>query len=116
MLDADFKPYVIEVNHAPSFATDSYFDRAIKLQLIEDTLRLLNLSHKRKSEYIKTERNNFQQRARTGKCTYKLTPEQKEEKRKEIDKQRDEIEKDLMGGYELIYPLEDVPANKEMRE
>lgn len=21
-----------------------------------------------------------------------------------------------MGGYELIYPLEDVPANKEMRE
>ena len=116
MLDDKLNPWVIEVNHAPSLGTDSLFDKAIKLQLVEDTLRLLNLSHKRKSDYIKTERQNFQQRTRTGKSVYKLTPEQKEEKRKEIDKKRDELEKDLLGGYELIYPLEDTPQNKETRE
>lgn len=60
MLDDKLNPWVIEVNHAPSLGTDSAFDKAIKLQLVEDTLKLLNLSHKRKSEYIKTERQNFQ--------------------------------------------------------
>lgn len=116
MLDADLNPWVIEVNHAPSFATDSAFDRTIKMQLIEDTLRLLNLSHKRKSEYIKTERQNFQQRTRTGKAVYKLTAEQKEERRKAIDDERNESEKDLLGGYELIYPPEDIPENEGLRE
>ena len=115
MLDAELKPWIIEVNHAPSLATDSPFDRAIKLALIEDTLRLLNLSHKRKSGYIKTEREHFQQRARTGKAAYKLTPEQKEEKRREIDNERNEIEKDLLGGFEQIYPLEDKPENHTAR-
>lgn len=56
MLDAELNPWLIEVNHAPSMGTDSSFDKAIKLTLIEDTLKLLNLSQKRKSDYIKTER------------------------------------------------------------
>lgn len=75
MLDAELNPWLIEVNHAPSMGTDSSFDKAIKLTLIEDTLKLLNLSQKRKSDYIKTERQNFQQRTRTGKADYKLTQE-----------------------------------------
>lgn len=56
MLDANLTPWLIEVNHAPSLGTDSSFDKAIKLQLLEDTFKLLNLSHKRKSNYKKTER------------------------------------------------------------
>ena len=47
---------------------------------------------------------------------YKLTPEQKEEKRREIDNERNEVEQELRGGYELIYPLEDIPENKKMRD
>lgn len=79
-------------------------------------MNLLNLSHKRKSEYIRTERENFRARTRTGKSMYKLTPEQKEEKRREIDNERTEIENELRGGYELIYPLDDTPENKKMRD
>lgn len=45
-----------------------------------------------------------------------MTPEQKEEKRKAIDEERNEIEKDLLGGYELIYPLPDTPENQGLRE
>jgi len=48
MLDSKLKPWLIEVNHAPSLSTDSAFDLKIKRKLIEDTIKLLNLSLKRK--------------------------------------------------------------------
>ena len=52
MFDSKLKPWLIEVNHAPSLATDSAFDLKIKRKLIEDTIRILNLSLKRKYNYI----------------------------------------------------------------
>ena len=48
MFDEDLEPYLIEVNHAPSFATQSSLDERIKSDLIRDTFKLLNLSKKRK--------------------------------------------------------------------
>lgn len=48
MLDAELKPWLIEVNHAPSLATESVFDANIKQKLIKDTISLLNLSLTRK--------------------------------------------------------------------
>jgi len=56
MIDNDLNPWIIEVNHSPSFGTDSQYDLAVKLSLIEDTMKLLNLSHKRKQDYIVTEK------------------------------------------------------------
>lgn len=53
MLDSNLKPWLIEVNHAPSLATESAFDLKIKQKLVEDTIRLLNLTPKRKQQYIK---------------------------------------------------------------
>ena len=44
MLDDQFKPYLIELNHAPSFATDSSLDEKIKGQVIYDSINLLGLS------------------------------------------------------------------------
>jgi len=51
MLDEDFKPYLLEINHAPSFATDSTLDEKIKGQVIYDAINLLGLSQKRKKNY-----------------------------------------------------------------
>lgn len=48
MLDSKLKPWLIEVNHAPSLSTDSAFDLKIKRKLVEDTIKILNLSLKRK--------------------------------------------------------------------
>ncbi len=48
ILDKKLRPYVLEVNHTASFATDSPLDKKIKLDLMKDTFRLLNLSVKRK--------------------------------------------------------------------
>ena len=41
MLDKKCRPWLLEVNHAPSFKTDSPLDYKIKKTLIVDTLKLL---------------------------------------------------------------------------
>jgi len=43
ILDSDCKPYLLEVNHAPSFLGESKIDLDIKYELIKDSLNLLNL-------------------------------------------------------------------------
>jgi len=52
-LDSDLKPWIIEVNHSPSFSTDSPLDFRIKKNLISDTIKLLNLSWQKKQVYKK---------------------------------------------------------------
>ena len=41
-IDSDYEPYLIEVNHTPSFATETPLDYRIKHALIKDTLILMN--------------------------------------------------------------------------
>ncbi len=41
----------------------------------------------------------------------KLTNIHKDEKRKAIDQVRNRDEMNIMGGYELIFPLEETPDN-----
>lgn len=45
MIDSKLKPWILEVNHTPSFTTDSPLDFKIKKNLIHDTIKLLNLSY-----------------------------------------------------------------------
>ena len=52
-LDDKLKPWILEVNHAPSFSTDSPLDFKVKKNLIADTIELLNLSHNKKMIYKK---------------------------------------------------------------
>lgn len=56
MIDEKLKPWLIEVNHAPSLATESAFDLNIKTKLVEDTIRLLNMSMKKKYNYINNQK------------------------------------------------------------
>lgn len=46
LLDADLKPWLIEVNHSPSFNIDSSLDRTVKEQLILDAVQLVSCSKK----------------------------------------------------------------------
>ena len=48
MVDDNLEPYLIEVNHAPSFSTDTPLDAQVKHDLLTDTFKLLNLSVQRK--------------------------------------------------------------------
>lgn len=52
MLDKDIKPYLLEVNHAPSFATDSPLDYEIKKGLFVNMFKMLGLTIERKKEKL----------------------------------------------------------------
>jgi len=43
-LDHAAKPWLLEVNHSPSFCTDSPLDYNIKKNVLRDTLHILNLN------------------------------------------------------------------------
>lgn len=47
-LNEKLHPYLLEVNHTPSFTTDTPLDSLIKKNLIRDTLKLMNVNLKAK--------------------------------------------------------------------
>ena len=62
MLDQSGKPWLLEVNHSPSFMCDSPLDYNIKKNVLRDTVHMLNLSWKRKNKYLNQERNEKEKR------------------------------------------------------
>jgi tubulin polyglutamylase TTLL6/13 len=44
MLDAKLKPWMIEVNHTPSFNADTGVDENVKMELIRDTFDIIQMS------------------------------------------------------------------------
>ena len=59
LLDANLKPWLIEVNHSPSFNTDSLLDEVCKNQLVADTLKLVGIKASSKKNYVKQLRKEF---------------------------------------------------------
>ena len=45
MLDRKLKPWLLEVNHSPSFHTDAPLDKDIKEGFLGDTIKMLNCSY-----------------------------------------------------------------------
>jgi len=86
MIDSKLKPWLIEVNQSPSFATDSAFDFTLKKQVMEDTFKLLNLTPERKQKYVQEREKFYIERLMTANKGPKLSYEEKEYKRYQIDK------------------------------
>jgi len=62
MIDSALKPWLIEVNHLPSFATDSPLDRQIKRSVLEQTLRVVRAKPSDKRKYEECHRRETSQR------------------------------------------------------
>lgn len=108
MFDSKLKPWLIEINQSPSFATDSAFDFAIKKRVMNDTFRLLNLTSDRKNDYIAQKEKLYFERMMTGHArTLKPTYEEKEQKRYQLDLERDKSDAANLedSGYECIFPV-----------
>jgi tubulin polyglutamylase TTLL6/13 len=84
MLDRDCKPYLLEVNHSPSFSTDSPLDEKVKGDLIRDTIRLLGLTKKRKAMYKRNHQLHMDIRILQGKFL-RMPMELKEQLREEFE-------------------------------
>lgn len=62
LIDEKLKPWLIEINHAPSFGTDTCIDFKIKKDLLADTLQILGMSHQRKRDFQRQYRYHIQRR------------------------------------------------------
>ena len=61
------KPWIIEVNHAPSFVCDTPLDTKIKRGLLYDVVKLQNLSVSKKNKFKREKAKEFEKRALKGK-------------------------------------------------
>ncbi len=52
ILNSKLKPFLLEVNHTPSFTTDTPLDSFIKRHLIDDTFKLMNINGKSRTDTL----------------------------------------------------------------
>lgn len=93
MLDADGKPWLLEVNHTPSFSTETPYDLKLKSELIKDALSLVQITPQNKSKFLMQEAADIRKRLLGKRTRTKL------EKCNLLIKQS--------GGFTLIYPAND---------
>lgn len=61
-IDEKLKPWLIEVNSLPSFATDSPLDKKIKYDVVYETIAMLNMNQKRKRRAKREKTLQFERR------------------------------------------------------
>ncbi|XP_023566230.1 tubulin polyglutamylase TTLL13 isoform X2 [Octodon degus] len=108
LLDHKLKPWLLEVNHSPSFTTDSRLDREVKDALLCDAMTLINLRGCDKRKVIEEDKRRVKERLL-------LCHQQPREARREqieschaamLDQQK--YEDSHLGGYRRIYPGPDM--------
>ncbi|NXN90923.1 TTL13 polyglutamylase, partial [Rhinopomastus cyanomelas] len=62
LLDQQLKPWLLEVNHSPSFNTDTRLDREVKDALLCDTIKLINVHGCNKKQVLKEDKQRAKER------------------------------------------------------
>ncbi|PFH38709.1 hypothetical protein BESB_010510 [Besnoitia besnoiti] len=111
MIDHKLTPWLIEVNHSPSFSTDSELDTIVKFKVIRDALVLLGLSSENRRRYHAQQRVRAEQwRMAMPKQTREERLEDRRQMMNELAKRRTEWEDAHMGGWRRIFPTEERAA------
>eukprot|EP00826_Nyctotherus_ovalis_P051546 TRINITY_DN6447_c0_g1_i13.p1 TRINITY_DN6447_c0_g1~~TRINITY_DN6447_c0_g1_i13.p1 ORF type:complete len:502 (+),score=86.51 TRINITY_DN6447_c0_g1_i13:73-1578(+) len=106
LIDESLKPWLLEVNHSPSFSVDTPFDAKVKAELLSDTVKILHLDPMKRINFYKKREIASQNRC-LGKCKEsfkKLTKDERLEHKKRHMAKRDKHELEHCGGYTRIYP------------
>lgn len=122
-LDKKLKPYIIEVNRAPSFAADAQLDRDIKTGVLRSAIKLLKLRPSMKAKAVTRSRIQAQARLlggsrpanygvvgsdRSAESSKRPTDKQIiREKQRVAEIERREYEDKNKGMYYRIYPIDD---------
>jgi len=104
LLDHKLKPWLLEVNHSPSFHADTPFDKRVKTELISDTIKLLRLDVTHRIIYAEKEQIKLNARAYSRVIQDKITKEEREEAKANAMVERDKYELRNNGGFIRIYP------------
>ncbi|XP_071606630.1 tubulin polyglutamylase TTLL7 isoform X1 [Heliangelus exortis] len=125
LLDRKLKPWLLEINRAPSFGTDQKIDYDVKKGVLLNALKLLNIRTSDKRRNLAQQKAEAQKRLYGQGSMKKLLPGSSEwekqrhtlERRKEELKERlaqvrkqiskEEHENRHMGNYRRIYPPDD---------
>ncbi|MEJ1288410.1 tubulin tyrosine ligase-like family member 6 [Cricetulus griseus] len=102
LLDRKLKPWLLEVNHSPSFSTDSKLDKEVKDSLLYDALVLINLGGCDKKKVLEEERKRgrFLQQ-----CPSREMRMEEVKGFQAVRLQKtEEYERKNCGGFRLIYP------------
>jgi len=111
ILDHKLKPWLLEVNHTPSFSADTPLDKVMKRAVIRDALQIMNISANNRIRYKNQKKIELQQRVLTGKKT-RITLEERQAMSEKAQQERDVWEAKNCGSYEKIYPFDD-PSQQE---
>ncbi|XP_027886056.1 tubulin polyglutamylase ttll6 isoform X1 [Xiphophorus couchianus] len=103
LLDHRLKPWLLEVNHSPSFTTDSPLDREVKDALLYDTLVLINLSACDRRKIILEERRRVKDRLQQNRSREARSEELRQSQAATVE-QMEEYEAKHLGGFKRIYP------------
>lgn len=104
LLDRHLSPQLLEVNHSPSFHTDTILDTEVKTNLLSDMFNMLNLEHCDKRKIIREDRRRVQERLLRyhPKENEQSITSMKPNKPSFIEYYRHEMAN--RGGYRLVYP------------
>lgn len=101
IIDSNLNPYLLEVNHSPSFSTDSPLDWKIKHKVIKDTLVLLGSRVRDRKAYHQAKK---EQPKRSSSVKQKEIKEEKVEKQKELVERTEKWQNSHLAGFTKIFP------------
>ncbi|XP_075774159.1 tubulin polyglutamylase TTLL13 isoform X1 [Pelodiscus sinensis] len=105
LLDRKLKPWLLEVNHSPSFTTDSRLDQEVKDALLCDTINLINLRACDKRKVLEEDKRRVKERLfQAHQLPREARREQLESSQAAWLAQAESYENTHLGGYRRIYP------------
>jgi len=115
LIKRNLKPIILEVNHAPSFNSDTPYDFKVKSMMLKNAFEILDVSLERRNFIIEKERIKFQERFKQG-IRAKISQEEKDRLKAQYLAELEEKIKPKLGLFEQIFPSEnsDEPYNEFM--
>ncbi|XP_053776360.1 tubulin polyglutamylase TTLL7 isoform X2 [Desmodus rotundus] len=125
LLDRKLKPWLLEINRAPSFGTDQKIDYDVKRGVLLNALKLLNIRTSDKRRNLAKQKAEAQRRLYGQNSIRRLLPGSSdwEQQRHQLERRKEELKERLaqvrkqiskeehenrhMGNYRRIYPPED---------
>ncbi|XP_067101264.1 tubulin polyglutamylase ttll6 [Osmerus mordax] len=105
LLDHRLRPWLLEVNHSPSFTTDSRLDREVKDGLLYDTLVLINLGACDRRKITEEEKRRVKERLQQNRSREARSEELRVSQAASVE-QMQRYEAKHQGGFRRIFPRE----------
>ncbi|CAK1542119.1 unnamed protein product [Leptosia nina] len=105
LLDHKLHPFILEVNHSPSFHTDTQLDREVKEGLLTDTFTMLNIWQCDKKRVLEEDRKRIRDRLLQTNKFPEYTPSEEKEPEKSPWQTQIQWEETHLGNFRRVYPV-----------